>query len=125
MMLIRDGQVLLIRHSYLRGWYLPGGGLKRGESMEAAARREAREESGAEAGPLTLMGVYSRLERIKSDHNVLFLCTEFEWDGRHDAEIAEVRLFPLTALPEGTHSGHRRRIEQYARGESVPSSGLW
>ena len=45
-MLIRDGQVLLIRHSYLRGWYLPGGGLKRGESMEAAARREAREESG-------------------------------------------------------------------------------
>ncbi len=35
-LLLREEQVLLVRHSYIQGWYLPGGGLKRGETLEAA-----------------------------------------------------------------------------------------
>ncbi|MGI9032777.1 MAG: NUDIX hydrolase [Acidimicrobiales bacterium] len=41
-----DGAVLLVRHSYRRGWGLPGGLLQRGEEPLAAASREAMEELG-------------------------------------------------------------------------------
>src|SRR5262249_6495801 len=37
---------LLVRTSYLAGWHFPGGGIRRGETPEAAARRELDEEIG-------------------------------------------------------------------------------
>lgn len=124
-LLVREGQVLLIRHTYLQGWYLPGGGMKRGETLEAAIRREAREEAGVNMGALTLLGAYSKFEKIRSDHNVLFLCTEFDYSAKHDGEIAEVRMFDLKALPGDLHTGHRRRIEDWRQGLSVPNFGVW
>ena len=54
-----DGRVLLFQHVDPRGrvfWALPGGGLERGESAEAAARREGREELGVEAESLRHLG---------------------------------------------------------------------
>jgi 8-oxo-dGTP diphosphatase len=39
-----DGRLLMVRSSYRRRWDLPGGGVQRGESALAAARREIREE---------------------------------------------------------------------------------
>lgn len=124
-MLIREGQVLLIRHTYMEGWYLPGGGLKRGETLETAIRREAREEAGVKMGALTLVGAYSKFEKIKSDHNILFLCTDFEGMDEHDAEIAEVKMFALDSLPKDIHAGHRRRIEEYRQGITAPTFGGW
>jgi 8-oxo-dGTP diphosphatase len=41
-----DGEILLLRSSYRRGWSLPGGGIARGESARDAAARELREEVG-------------------------------------------------------------------------------
>lgn len=124
-MLIQDGQVLLVRHTYLEGWYMPGGGIKRGETTEEAARREAREEVGAELGEVRLLGVYSNFEMNRSDHNVVFLCTDFRADRTHDNEIAEVRFFPLTSLPADLQPGHRRRIEEYTSGVTSPAFGRW
>lgn len=124
-MLIQDGQVLLVRHTYLEGWYMPGGGIKRGETTEEAARREAREEVGADLGEVRLLGVYSNFEMNRSDHNVVFLCTDFRADRTHDSEIAEVRFFPLTSLPADLQPGHRRRIEEYATGVTSPAFGRW
>ena len=49
-----DGSVLLLRNSYRKNWGLPGGLLRRGEEVDAAARREVREETGISvelAGP--------------------------------------------------------------------------
>ena len=45
-----DGRVLFVRHAYgdRRSWEVPGGGIRRREEPVTAARREAREELGAD-----------------------------------------------------------------------------
>jgi 8-oxo-dGTP pyrophosphatase MutT (NUDIX family) len=124
-MLIRDGQVLLVRQTYLPGWFMPGGGVKRGETLEQAARREIKEEIGGQMSDLCLLGAYTHFGEYKSDHNALFLCTDFSFNKKQDREIAEVRFFSLDALPEGLLPGHRRRLEEYRDGVEIPQYGEW
>jgi 8-oxo-dGTP diphosphatase len=67
------GRVLLIRrkHEPSAGRHsLPGGFVKIGETVEAACRREVREEAGMEVSELTLVGVYSDLKRDPRGHIV-------------------------------------------------------
>jgi 8-oxo-dGTP pyrophosphatase MutT (NUDIX family) len=123
--LLQDEKVWLVRQTYMPGWFMPGGGLKRGETLEEAARREAREETGAELGELTLMGAYSSFTEWKSDHNIVFVCTDFEIKNKPDGEIAELCAFALNELPEGLWPGHRRRLEEYQAGIKSPQFGKW
>jgi 8-oxo-dGTP pyrophosphatase MutT (NUDIX family) len=113
------------------GWFIPGGRIEKGETLEQAARREAREEVGAELKSISLLGVYSNFKEWKSDHNVLFFSDDFTLTGDHDHEIAEARLFALNSLPEGLWPGHRQRLLQYRRDRqrkkapSLPRFGEW
>jgi ADP-ribose pyrophosphatase YjhB (NUDIX family) len=124
-MLIRNGEVLLVRQTYLSGWFMPGGGVKRGETLDEAIRREAREEVGAEMKALELVGAYTNFDGFKSDHNLLFLCTDFTLTHKSDREIAEARFFPLDAIPENTWPGHRLRLEEYRSGADLLQFGEW
>ena len=124
-MMIQNNKVLLVRQTYMPGWFLPGGGVKRGETLEQAARREAKEETGAELEELQLMGAYTNLKEMKTDHNVVFICTDFTYSGKHDNEIAEIRFFGLDELPEGLWPGHRQRLEEYLTGNKNPKYGEW
>ena len=124
-MMIRDGQVVLVRQTYVAGWFMPGGGIKRGETFEQAARREVTEEVGGELHDLSLLGAYSNFVEWKSDHNIVFLSTDFTFSGRSDREIAEVRLFPLDALPDGLWPGHRLRLDEYRAQRPSPQFGEW
>lgn len=55
----RKDQVLFVRHSYRRGVFLPGGNVRRKETLREAARRELREEVGIDAEPDALLPVYT------------------------------------------------------------------
>ncbi|HCB02065.1 MAG TPA: ADP-ribose pyrophosphatase [Anaerolineae bacterium] len=124
-MMIQDDKVWLIRHTYLNGWFMPGGGLKRNESLEQAARREAKEETGAELGEITLLGVFSNFIQWKTDHTVVFLCKDFKIIGKSDAEIAELKQFPLSELPEFVYPSHRKLLEEYKTGKIKNNFGEW
>ncbi len=124
-MLIQDNQVLLIQHTYLKGWFMPGGGLNRNESLEQAARREAKEETGADLGEVSLLGIFTNYLQWKTDHTVVFLCKDFNITSKSDYEIAEMKFFPLNDLPNGVYSSHRKLIEQYHKGEIKQNFGEW
>jgi len=124
-MMIKDNKVTLVRQTYMRGWFMPGGGLKRDETLDQAARREAFEETGAELGELTLMGAYTSFKDWKTDHNLVFVCHSFKITGKPDKEIAEVGTFSLDELPNGIWPGHIRRFEEYKMGKTNPQFGEW
>ena len=123
-LLARGGRVLLVKHTYRADWYMPGGGVDRGETLEQAARREAHEEVGAVLGPLELQGVYSNFWNRRTDHVAVFTCTDFSVSEDHDWEIAELRWFPLDDLPADLSPGTARRLAEYKAGER-PGFGCW
>jgi 8-oxo-dGTP diphosphatase len=95
-----DRVVLVRRKNPPPGWALPGGFVDEGETLEAAAVREAREETGLEVSLADLLYVYSDPRRDPRRHTVsaVFLGRAAgEPAGGDDA--AEARAFPWTALP--------------------------
>jgi 8-oxo-dGTP pyrophosphatase MutT (NUDIX family) len=103
--LTRDGQILLVRHTYgdQRRWELPGGGVKRRERPADAARREVHEELGIAVDDLTLLG--DLFERIDGKRDRLW-CYSAEIGDREldldQAEIASAEWFSLDRLPTTT-----------------------
>jgi 8-oxo-dGTP pyrophosphatase MutT (NUDIX family) len=123
--LLRDDQVLLIQHTYRPGWYLPGGGVDKGESLEECILREAEEEAGATVRDLDLFGIYSAFSEEKSDHVAIFVSREFDVEplGANN-EIARAEWFALDALPEGLSPGTARRLAELKAG-GPPRGGHW
>jgi 8-oxo-dGTP pyrophosphatase MutT (NUDIX family) len=100
--LTRQGEVLLVRHTYgdTTSWELPGGGVKRGEEPADAARREVREELGLDIGDWNYLGeLFARIDR-KRDQLWCFSSEIGDSDIELDrAEIAEAGWFSRDRLP--------------------------
>ena len=116
-----ENRVLLVRHTYVPGFYLPGGGVERGETLAEALARELSEEAGVLiANAPILQGVYLNRRISPRDHVALFLVREFSRDSRPpDHEIAEAGFFPRDALPAGTTPATRARLAEVFEGAEV------
>lgn len=121
-----DGRVLLVRHGYMDGWHLPGGGVEPGETLIDALSRELMEEGNVRvAGTPVLHGVYFNNAVTRRDHVALFVVQEFEYGGSLPAsfEIQEAGFFHVEALPDGTTAATRRRLEEIRHG--TPAAANW
>ncbi len=120
--IVEDRKVLLVKHVYEPWWYLPGGGVKRGESFENAVRREVWEEAGLTVGTLTLLGLYHSRAEGKNDHVAVFVADDFEGSPRNDSyEIESVEWFPVDRLPTDASPATRRRMAEYLGGQRARS----
>lgn len=120
-----EGRVLLVRHTYLPGWWLPGGGVDRGETTQDAVVRELREEAGliARAAP-TLISIHSNERFFPGDHVVVFRLDAFDLGPRaSQGEIAEVGWFAPDALPDDMNRGSRARLAEILDG--APPDPNW
>ncbi len=120
----QDNQILLVRHTYVPGWHLPGGGVETPETAEQALRKELEEEGGITLhGRPELVGIYKNEYASRRDHVILYMCREFEWSALRepDYEIAEIGFFSMDQLPEATVSSVRRRLNEVLKGKELSS----
>lgn len=109
-----DRRVVLVRHTYVAGWHLPGGGVEAGESAIEALRRELAEEAGvAVTGPPVPLGIYANHDNFRGDHVMVYRVETWQ-DCETDCagEIAEIAWFDPDDLPPDTSPATRRRLAE-------------
>ncbi|HET6839698.1 MAG TPA: NUDIX domain-containing protein [Bradyrhizobium sp.] len=125
---VLDGndRVFLVKHSYITGWHLPGGGVEVGESFRDALRRELAEEGGIELlSEPTLHGVFFNSHVSPRDHVAVYLIRHFRQDRLPEPnhEIVACGFFEAAALPVETTEGTRLRITEVLEGK--PPTATW
>ncbi|MEP0520000.1 MAG: NUDIX domain-containing protein [Hyphomicrobiales bacterium] len=109
-------RVLLVKHTYVNGWYFPGGAIDPGEHAFDAVERELIEEAGIGlTGLPRMVSVFQNINTAARDHVVFFECPN--WRQLHEPnvpnrEIAEIGFFALEALPDDISPGTLRRLTE-------------
>jgi len=117
-----EDRVLLVRHTYVPGWHLPGGGVERGETLLASLARELAEEGNIliEEEP-RLQGIFFNKAASPRDHVAVYVVRRFRQTAPRvpDREIAEARFFSRDALPEGVGRATRARLAETLDGAVI------
>jgi ADP-ribose pyrophosphatase YjhB (NUDIX family) len=117
-----QGRVLLVRHTYMKGWYLPGGGVESGESVLEAVTRELAEEAHvALRAPPLFHGIFLQQSFSRSNHVACFVVRDFHQTSPRppDWEIAETGFFSTDALPDDTTRATRARLAEYLQNQPL------
>jgi len=112
---LADGGIVLIeRRNPPHGWAIPGGFVDYGESVENAAVREAKEETGLDVTLVELFQIYSAPERDPRKHTatVVFIARA---DGQPvaDDDAADARVVTADSLPDSLAFDHDRILAHY------------
>ena len=113
-LVIQNGSILLVKHTYMPGWYTIGGGVKAGESGLQALTRELMEEVGVDlCKSPSILGFYHNQRKGRDDYVIVYVCKEFEKKEVSSKEILEAKWFHLGDLPHDISPATKRRIEEY------------
>jgi len=125
LVLDQTGKVLLIEHTYIPGWWLPGGGVDAGETAQTAVARELHEEAGIRPlGPPKLLSVHSNEAFFPGDHVLLFRIDAWQpCEMTSHGEIKRVGFFDVDDLPDDIDEGSLRRIQEAVLG--FPIDPYW
>ena len=111
-----QGLVLIERQKPPYGWALPGGFVEYGETLEEAARREAKEETGLEVKLMGQFHAYSDPERDPRQHTIT---TVFVARGHGHPQAASdaksLAIFPPEELPSQLAFDHNRILQDYLK----------
>jgi 8-oxo-dGTP pyrophosphatase MutT (NUDIX family) len=116
-----ENRVFLVKHSYVTGWHLPGGGVEVGETFRDALQRELAEEAGIElSGEPALHGLFFNSHVSRRDHVAVYLIRHFRQDRLPEPnhEIVACGFFEVGALPADTTEGTRLRISEVLEGRA-------
>ncbi len=111
---MQGGFILIERKNPPYGWAIPGGFVDYGESLEQAARREAKEETNLGLKNLTQLHVYSHPGRDPRFHTI---STVFVAEGTGKpmpkSDALNLKIFNRKNLPEKFAFDHKKIIKDY------------
>lgn len=103
-LIIYEGKLVLIKRKnppYKDHFALPGGFVDIGETVEKAAVREAKEETGLDINIIKLLGVYSDPKRDPRSHTVsMCFITRGEGSLKAGSDAKDIELFDFDKLPK-------------------------